>query len=123
MEQNAALERELRDARQSLSDAGPTMAPSTSVAFVEGPVVVVPTPMGPVARPSSSCLVVCTISLRGSESDIGGRQVYPQLRSEVHVVQHDGTGSNEVLFPILHFLWFFSYLLISSHILVCFHHL
>ena len=45
----AALERELRDARRSLSGAGPTMAPSTSAASVEGPVVVVPTPTDPAA--------------------------------------------------------------------------
>ena len=52
-----------------------------------------------------------------------GGHVCPQLRSEVHVVQHDGTGSDEVFFLILHLLWFFSCLLISSHVHVCFHHL
>ena len=30
--------------------------------------------------------------------------VCPQLRSEVHIVQHDGTGSDEVFILILHFL-------------------
>ena len=50
-EQMAALERELRDARRSLSGAGPTAAPSTSVASVEGPVVVVPIPTDPAAPP------------------------------------------------------------------------
>ena len=63
-EQNAALERELRDARRSLSGAGPTVAPSTSAASIEGPVVVVPTPMDPTAPPLSSCLAACTITLR-----------------------------------------------------------
>ena len=52
-EQNVALERELRDARQSLSSAGPTMAPSTSAASIEGPVVVVRIPTGPTAPPLS----------------------------------------------------------------------
>ena len=77
VEQNAALERELRDARQSLSGAGPTAAPSTSAASVEGPVVVVPTPTGPAARPLSSRLAACAISLRASGSDVDGRVVYP----------------------------------------------
>ena len=213
MEQNAALERELRDARQSLSGAGPTAAPSTSVASVEDPVVVVPTPTGPAACHLSLRLAACAISLLSNESDICGRQVYPrvkdtpppsrshyqsledslrfqveedlelgdpsqgvqglslhdarsgllvevprgedckgevdegrgeepldygsspeweapdggpicsQLRSKVHVVQHDGTSSDEVFFLILYLLWFFSCLLISSHVLVYFHHL
>ena len=52
-----------------------------------------------------------------------GGPICPQLRSEVHVVQHDGIGSDEVFILILHFHWFFSCLLISSHVLVCFHHL
>ena len=30
----------------------------------------------------------------------------PQLELEVHVVQHDDTGSDEVFFLILHLLWF-----------------
>ena len=33
--------------------------------------------------------------------------VRPQLRSKVHVVQHDGTGNDEVFILILHFLWFY----------------
>ena len=78
-EHNAVVERELRDACRSLSGAGPTAAPSTSAASVEGPLVVVPTPTGPAARPLSSCLVACAISLRASGSDIGGRQVYPRV--------------------------------------------
>ena len=36
-----------------------------------------------------------------------GGPVRPQLRSEMHVVQHDGTGSDEVFFLILHLQWFF----------------
>ena len=76
-EQNAALERELRDARQNLSGDGPTVAPSTSTASVEGPVVVVPTPIGLAACPLSSRLATCTISLRASGSDVGGNEVYP----------------------------------------------
>ena len=75
-EQNAALERELRDARRSLSDAGPTAAPSTSAASVEGPVVVVPTPTDPAAPPLSSRLAACTIILRANGSDVSGREVY-----------------------------------------------
>ena len=75
----ATLERELRDARRSLSSAGPTMAPSTSAAFVEGPVVVLPTPTDPAAPPLSSQLVACTITLRPSRSDVGGREVYPRV--------------------------------------------
>ena len=78
-EQNAALERELRDARQSLSGAGPTVAPATSAASVEGPVVVVPTPTDPAAPPLSSRLAACTVTLRASGSDVGGREVYPQV--------------------------------------------
>ena len=78
-EQNAALERELRDARRSLSGAGPTAAPSTSVASVEGPVVVVPTPTDPAAPPLSSRLAACTITRRASGSDVGGREVYPRI--------------------------------------------
>ena len=75
----AALERELRDARRSLSGAGPTAAPSTSAASVKGPVVVVPTPMGPAAPPLSSRLAVCTITLCHSGSDVAGREVYPRV--------------------------------------------
>ena len=191
------MEKELRDSRRSLFGAGPAAAPSTSAASVEGPVVVVPTPTGPAARPLSSRLATFAISLRASGSDVGGREVYPrvedtpppsrshcqsledslwfqvekdlksgdpsqgvhglpfhdagsgllvevlgrddceggvgegkgeealdygstpewmapegglvcpQLRSEVHVVQHDGTGNDEVFFLILHLLWFF----------------
>ena len=78
-EQMAALERELRDACRSLSSAGPTAAPSTSAASVEGPVVVVPTPTDPVAPPLSSRLAACTITLRASGSDVGGREVYPRV--------------------------------------------
>ena len=78
-EQNAALERELRDACHSLSGAGPTTAPSTSAASVEGPVVVVPTPTDPAAPPLSSRLAACTITLRASGSDVGEREVYPRV--------------------------------------------
>ena len=78
-EQNAALERELRDARRSLSGASPTTAPSTFAASVEGPVVVVPTPTDTAAPPLSSRLAACTITLRASGSDVGGREVYPQV--------------------------------------------
>ena len=52
-----------------------------------------------------------------------GGPVRPRLQSEVHVVQHDSIGSDEVFFLILHLLWFFLCLLISLHVLVCFHHL
>ena len=79
-EQMAALERKLRDARHSLSSAGPTAAPSTFAASVEGPVVVVPTPTDPAAPPLSSQLAACTITLRASGSDVGGREVYPRVR-------------------------------------------
>ena len=41
--------------------------------------VVVPTPTNPVARPLSSRLAACIISLRASGSDIGGRQIYPRV--------------------------------------------
>ena len=75
----AALERELRDAHRSLSGAGPTAAPSTSAASVEGPVVVVPTPTGPAAPPLSSRLVVCTITLHPSGSDVARHEVYPRV--------------------------------------------
>ena len=75
----AILERELRDARRSLSGIGPTAAPSTSAASVEGLVVVVPTPTDPAAPPLSSRLAACTITLRPSGSDIGGREVYPRV--------------------------------------------
>ena len=75
----AALERELRDACRSLSGAGPTAAPSTSAASVEGPVVVLPTPMDPAAPPLSSWLAACTITLRANGSDVGGREVYPRV--------------------------------------------
>ena len=37
-----------------------------------------------------------------------GGPICPQLWSEVHVIQHDGTGSDEVFFLILHLLLFFS---------------
>ena len=50
-EQNAALERELRDTCRSLSGVGPTTSPSTSTASVEGPVVVVSTPTDPLLLP------------------------------------------------------------------------
>ena len=79
MEQNAALERELRDARRSLSGASPIAAPSTSTASVEGPVVVVPTPTDPAAPLLSSHLAACAISLHASRSDVGGREVYPRV--------------------------------------------
>ena len=78
-EQNAALERELRNARRSLSGVGPTAAPSLSAASVEGPVVVVPSPMNIAAPPLSSRLAACTITLRASGSDVGGREVYPRV--------------------------------------------
>ena len=78
-EQMAALERELRDARRSLSGAGPTAAPSTFAASVEGPVVVVPTPTDPAAPPLSSRLVACSIILHPSGSDVSGREVYPRV--------------------------------------------
>ena len=35
-----------------------------------------------------------------------GGLVCPQLRLEVHVIQHDDTSSNEVYFLILHLFWF-----------------
>ena len=79
-EQNAALERELRNARHSLSGTGSTVAPSTFAAFVEGPVVVVSTPMDPDAPPLSSRLAACSITLRASGSDVGGRKVYPRVK-------------------------------------------
>ena len=41
--------------------------------------VVVPTPTDPAAPPLSSRLAACTITLRASGSDIGGREVYPQV--------------------------------------------
>ena len=75
-EQNVALERELRDARRSLLGAGPTTAPCTSTASVEGLVVVVPTPTGPTASLLSSRLAACAISLRASGSNVGGCVVY-----------------------------------------------
>ena len=78
-EQNAALEKELRDTRRSLSGAGPTTTPSTSAASVEGPVVVVPTPTGPAAPALSSRLAACTITLCGSGSDVGRCEVYPRV--------------------------------------------
>ena len=79
VEQNAALERELRDTLRSFSGAGPTTTPSTSAASVEGPVVVVPTPTGPAARPLSSHLASCAISLCANGSNVGGHEVYPRL--------------------------------------------
>ena len=78
-EQYATLERELRDARRSLSGVGSTAAPSTSAASVEGPVVVVSTPTGPTALPLSSRLAACIITLRASGSDVGGSEVYPRV--------------------------------------------
>ena len=78
-EQNAALETELRDARRSFSNAGPTAAPSTSAASIEGPVVGLPTPMDPAAPPLSSHLAACIITLRPSGSDVGGQEVYPRV--------------------------------------------
>ena len=62
-EQNATVERELRDARRSLFGAGPTAAPSTSAASIEGPVVVVSIPTGPMASYRSS-LVLASGSVR-----------------------------------------------------------
>ena len=73
-----ALEREFRDACRSLFNAGPTAAPSTSTASVEGPMVVVPT-MGLATSPLSLHLAACAISLRASGSDVDGREVYPQV--------------------------------------------
>ena len=55
------------------------MVPSTSAASVKGPVVFVPTPTGPSARPLFSCLVACAISLHASGCDVGGRVVYPRV--------------------------------------------
>ena len=83
-EQNAALERELRNACHSLSSVGPTAAPSTSAASVEDPVVVVPTPIDPAAPSLSSCLAACTITLRASGSNVGGREVYPRVEDMPH---------------------------------------
>ena len=80
-EQMAALERELRDARRSLSGGGPTATPSTSTASVEGPVVVLPTPTDPAAPPLSSQLAACTITLRPSGSNVGGREAYPRVEN------------------------------------------
>ena len=41
--------------------------------------VVLPTPTDPVAPPLSSRLAACTITLRASGSDVGGREVYPRV--------------------------------------------
>ena len=73
----AALERELRDTRRSLSGTGPTAAPSTSAASIEGSVVGLPTPTDHAAPSLSSRLVACTITLRASGSDVAGSEVYP----------------------------------------------
>ena len=75
----AALERELRDAHRSLSGAGPTVAPSTSAASVEGSVVVVPTPTDPATPPLSLQLAAYIITLRPSGSDVGECEVYPRV--------------------------------------------
>ena len=90
----AALERELRDACQSLSGAGSTVAPSFSAASVEGPVVVVPNPMDPTAPSLSSRLAACIITLRPSGSDVGGREDYPRVEdrpplSRAHCESHE----------------------------------
>ena len=55
------------------------MAPSTSAASIEGPVVVVATPTGPAPPSLSSRLAACAISLRANGSDVGGREVYPRV--------------------------------------------
>ena len=55
------------------------MAPSTSAASVEGPVVVVPTSTDPTALPLSSRLATCTITLRANGCDAGGREVYSRV--------------------------------------------
>ena len=79
VEQNAALERELRNAHRSLCSAGPTAAPSTSTTSIKGPMVVVATPTGPDAPLLFARLAACAISLRASGSDIGGCEVYPRV--------------------------------------------
>ena len=79
MEQMAALERELRDARRNLSGAGPTAAPSTSAASIEGLVVGLPTPTDRAALPLSSRLAACTITLHASGSDVARSEVYPRV--------------------------------------------
>ena len=79
-EQNAILERELRDAYQSFSSMDPT-----SAIFVDSPMVVelgktsivLPTPMDPVVQPSSSSLTLSSIFLCVNGSDIGEHEVYP----------------------------------------------
>ena len=38
-----------------------------------------PTPTDPTAPPLSSRLAACTITLRSSGSDVGGREVYPRV--------------------------------------------
>ena len=81
-EQMAALERELRDARRSLSGAGPTVAPSTFAASIEGPVIVVPTPTDPATPPLSSRLAACTITLRPSGRAVAGREDYPRVEDK-----------------------------------------
>ena len=55
------------------------MAPSTSAASVEGPVVVVSTPTDHVAPPLSSRLAACTITFCASGSDVGGRKVFHRV--------------------------------------------
>ena len=98
-EQNATLERELRDARRSLSGVGATTAPCTSAASVEGPVVVVPTPTGPAACLLSSLLAACAISLCASGSNVGGHEVYPR-------VEDTPTPSRSKCQSLKDFLWF-----------------
>ena len=73
------------DARRSLSNAGPTAAPSTSAASVEGPVVVVPTPTGPAAPSLSLRLAACTITLHPSGSNVAGREVYSRVEDRPHL--------------------------------------
>ena len=97
----AALEKELRVARRSLSGAGPTAAPSTSAASIEGPVVRLPTPTDPAAPPLSSRLASCTITLRASGSDIAGHGVYPRVEdrpppSKFQCVSHEDSLEFEV---------------------------
>ena len=85
--QNAALERELRDARGSLSDVGPSSAPSTFAASVEGPVVgelgrigvMLPTATGLAIHPLSLLVTLSAISLHANGRDIGRHEVYRQV--------------------------------------------
>ena len=102
-----ALERELRDIHRSLSSAGPTATPSTSIAFIEGPVVVeldridvvLPTPTDLAVCPSSSPLTLSAISLSASGSDIGEHPVYPRLKDRLSPLRSQFQSLED-------FLWF-----------------